>query len=310
MSLYSRILAVILSLSHFLGSRNSLPPLQKGHTPSLGYWGLARPPQKSPRPFFPHDRIIQICLNSGETSQNTPNHTWINWRPIRDFCSRGARVALWYTSEGLLGGLKQEQRSNYPKNWNCHGRPQCTRCKSKKSGFRLKLRIKKLSPRTIWQKSQKEFFYLWLNCNMKTVHLDWLQDCPIGFAKGTLQKLNFKINHKNWVFGLKKSLLSVVLIKKGPQNNLFSYCDGFPKNSKSDFCSNLCICSKLQISWFFHSLKRKGQGTFFSFLRFLGYIWLIDPPLTSFTYLVSQMIILGCGFLGKNDLQCHCIWGF
>ncbi len=230
-SLYLRILAVILSTSHFLGSRNSLPPLQKGHTPSLGYWGLARHPQKSPRPFFPDDRIIQICLNSGETSRNSPNHTWINWRPIRDFCSRGARVAPWYTSEGLLGGLKQEQRSNYPKNWNCHGRPQCTRCKSKKSGFRLKLRIKKLSPRTIWQKSQKEFFYLWLNCNRKTVHLDWLQDCPIGFAKGTLQKLNFKINHKNWVFGLKKSLLSVVLMKKGPHNNLFSYCEGFPKNS-------------------------------------------------------------------------------
>ena len=173
------------------------------------------------------DRLFttrRVCpRTSGETSQNTPNHTWINWRPIRDFCSRGARVAPWYTSEGLLGGLKQEQRSNYPKNWNCHGGAQCTRCKSKKSGFRLKLRIKKLSPRTIWQKSQKEFFYLWLNCNMKTVHLDWLQDCPIGFAKGTLQKLNFKINHRNWVFGLKKSLLSVVLMKKGPHNNLFSY---------------------------------------------------------------------------------------
>ena len=116
-----------------------------------------------------------VAPSSEKTSQNSPNHTTINWRQIRDFCSKGARVALDRLQRGVLGGLKQEERKEREQRNNCHGRPQCTHCKRKKSGFRLKLRIKKLSLRTIWRKSQKGFSYLWLNWNLKTVHLDWLQ---------------------------------------------------------------------------------------------------------------------------------------
>ena len=83
-----------------------------------------------------------LKLNSEKTSQNSPNHTTINWRQIRDFCSKGARVALDRLQRGVLGGLKQEERKEREQRNNCHGRPQCMPCKSKKSGFRLKLRIK------------------------------------------------------------------------------------------------------------------------------------------------------------------------
>ena len=183
-------------------------------------------------------------FNSEKTSQNSPNHTTINWRQIRDFCSRGARVAPWYTSEGVLGGLKQEKRKEREQRSNCHGRPQCRHCKSKKSGFRLKSRIKKLSPRIIWQKSQKGISYLWLNWNLETVHLDWLQVFPNGFEKGTLLKSTFEKINIEMVFRFKKSVLTILLIKKGPQSNQFSCCDSFPKNPMSSFWLNLCICSK------------------------------------------------------------------
>ena len=184
------------------------------------------------------------CFISEKTSQNSPNHTTINWRQIRDFCSKGARVALDRLQRGVLGGLKQEERKEREQRNNCHGRPQCTPCKSKKSGFRLKLRIKKLSLRTIWRKSQKGFSYLWLNWNLKTVYLDWLQVCPIGFEKGTFLKSTFEKINIEMVFRFKKSILTILLIKKGPQSNQFSCCDSFPKNPMSSFWLNLCICSK------------------------------------------------------------------
>ncbi len=142
-------------------------------------------------------------FNSEKTSQNSPNQRSIEGR-FGTFVQGVPGWPLDTLQRGVLGGLKQEERKEWEQRSNCHGRPHCTYCKSKKSGFRLKSRIKKLSPRIIWQKSQKGISYLWLNWNLETVHLDWLQVFPNGFEKGTLLKSTFE---KKWYSGLKSRFL-------------------------------------------------------------------------------------------------------
>ena len=162
-----------------------------------------------------------------------------------------------------MGGPKQKREQKQGQRNNCHGRPHCTLEKARKSGFRLKLRIKKLWKRGIWRKPQEGFFYLWLHYDLKRDPSDWLQDCLVSFEKRALPRGNMRKNFSKIVCRLKTLWNLVVLIKIGPQRNLFSYCDSFSKNPKSNFHSNLCLSSKTRLWGFIPLLKEKRSWYFF-----------------------------------------------
>ena len=152
-----------------------------------------------------------------------------------------------------MGGPKQKREQKQGQRNNCHGRPHCRLEKARKSGFRLKFRIKKLWKRGIWRKPQEGFFYLWLHYDLKRDPSDWLQDCLVSFEKRALPRGKMRKNFSTIVRRLKTLWNLVVLIKIGPQRNLFSYCDSFSKNPKSIFTQIYVCPQKRDCEGLFHS---------------------------------------------------------